>query len=326
MIIKFSTAIAHITYSLKKVPDTFLLLVVVLCMSLACNRSDNVTSVSPLKNASGRPQVYVVNYPLQYFAQRIAGDTADIVFPTPADQDPAFWKPDVTTIQEYQQADLIVLNGATYAKWVQSATLPTEKMIDTSRGFQDQLIEVHDSVVHSHGPQGQHSHAGTAFTTWLDLTLAQRQAKTIHSALAKLLPKEQRHLSKNFDALNTDLQSLDDEFKMAANSLADRPVLASHPVYQYFARRYKINLQSVLWEPGEFPTDEQWKQLQQLLEKHPAKLMIWEGKPLQQSVDRLSELGVRSIVLDPCGNKPDQGDFLKVMRENVVQLEQAAGQ
>ena len=312
--------------NLKKVPDTFFLLVLVLGVSLACNRSDNVTSVLPLKNASGRMQVYVVNYPLQYFAQRIAGDMADIVFPAPADQDPAFWKPDVTTLQKYQQADLIVLNGATYAKWLQAATLPAEKMIDTSRGFQDQLIEVHDSVVHSHGPKGPHSHAGTAFTTWLDLALAQRQAEAIHIALAKLLPKEQDSLSKNLDALNTDLRLLDDEFKMAAKSLADRPILASHPVYQYFARRYKINLQSVLWEPGEFPTDEQWKQLQQLLEKHPAKLMIWEGKPIQPSVDRLSELGVRSIVLDPCGNKPDQGDFLAVMRENVVQLKQAASQ
>ena len=58
-----------------------------------------------------RLTVYVVNYPLQYFAERIAGDQATVVFPAPPDEDPAFWTPDVSTIAGYQQADLILLNG-----------------------------------------------------------------------------------------------------------------------------------------------------------------------------------------------------------------------
>jgi zinc transport system substrate-binding protein len=300
-------------------------LVGILCASLSCNHSDDATSALT-NNPTKRPQVYAVNYPLQYFAQRIAGDAADVVFPATPGEDPAFWKPDAETIQKYQQADLILLNGAMYAKWLQTATLPTAKIIDTSGGFQDELIEVDDTVVHSHGPQGEHSHAGTAFTTWLDLTLATRQAEAIHAALAKLLPDQRDKLSQNFAALKDDLTALDEQLKTAAAQFADQPILASHPVYQYFARRYQINLQSVHWEPGEFPSDEQWEQLQQLLEKHPAKLMIWEGQPIQESVDRLTELGVRSVVFDPCGNKPDEGDFLSIMRGNVTNLEQSANQ
>ena len=58
----------------------------------------------------------VVNYPLQYFAERIGGEHINVVFPAPADVDPAYWMPDTPTITAYQQADLILLNGARYAK------------------------------------------------------------------------------------------------------------------------------------------------------------------------------------------------------------------
>ena len=47
-----------------------------------------------------RLSVYVVNYPLAYFAERIGGDRVDVRFPAPPDVDPAFWQPDVETIAE----------------------------------------------------------------------------------------------------------------------------------------------------------------------------------------------------------------------------------
>jgi zinc transport system substrate-binding protein len=78
-----------------------------------------------------RLTVYVVNYPLQYFAERIAGEHATVVFPAPSEVDPAFWLPDPHTIAAYQRADLILLNGATYEKWLTKATLPYARRVDT---------------------------------------------------------------------------------------------------------------------------------------------------------------------------------------------------
>jgi zinc transport system substrate-binding protein len=94
-------------------------------------------------------------------------------------------------------------------------------------------------------------------------------------------------------------------------------------VYQYFATRYSLNLQSVLWEPEVMPEDDQWNTLQAVLAKHPAKWMIWEGEPMAASVEKLQTLGVQSLVFDPCGNTPEQGDFLSVMQQNIVNLRQA---
>ena len=59
--------------------------------------------------AAEKMTVYVVNYPLQYLAERIGGEHVKVVFPAPAGIDPAYWMPDVKTISDYQKADLILL-------------------------------------------------------------------------------------------------------------------------------------------------------------------------------------------------------------------------
>ncbi|VGO23438.1 metal ABC transporter solute-binding protein, Zn/Mn family [Pontiella sulfatireligans] len=87
------------------------------------------------------PVVYTVNYPLAYFAERIACDAVEVVFPE-MEGDPAFWSPVAEQIAADQKADLILLNGAGYAKWVQQVSLPPAKLIDTSKGFRNQFTVI----------------------------------------------------------------------------------------------------------------------------------------------------------------------------------------
>ena len=56
--------------------------------------------------------VYTVNYPLQYLAERIGGELVEVTFLAPSDVDPAYWAPNPDEIASFQQADLILLNGA----------------------------------------------------------------------------------------------------------------------------------------------------------------------------------------------------------------------
>ena len=64
-------------------------------------------------------------------------------------------------------------------------------------------------MTHIHGPEGGHAHGATAFTTWLDPTLALKQANAIRSTLAKLHPQNADDFQKNFDELKGDLEDLD---------------------------------------------------------------------------------------------------------------------
>jgi zinc transport system substrate-binding protein len=75
-----------------------------------------------------------------------------------------------------------------------------------------------------------------------------------------------------------------------------------------------------MWEPDEIPTESQWKELEGILRGHPAKWMIWEGEPAQESIERLRTVGVESVVVNPSANRPSAGDFLTVMTENARNL------
>lgn len=263
--------------------------------------------------------VYTVNYPLAYFAERIGGAHVQVEFPVPADQDPAFWRPKSKAVSAYQQADLILLNGADYAKWISKVSLPRFRLVNTSKAFEADYIQVKSAVTHSHGTGDSHSHAGIAFTTWLDFTQADQQAQAIMNAMQRKRPDLADTFTSNYHALSAELLALDNELQSIVAG-SNKAVLASHPVYQYLARRYGMNLHSVMWEPDVVPDQSQLNELERLAKKHDARWMIWEGKPADESVALLAELGIQSVVFQPMGNRPEQGDFISVMTENLKNL------
>jgi zinc transport system substrate-binding protein len=301
-------------------------LVLWVALSLAaCSKTEQPGPPEKAGGDSERPTVYVVNYPLMYFAERIAGDSVKVVFPAPPEEDPAFWKPAPENIVAYQGADVILLNGATYAKWVAKVSLPESKLVDTSASFRDQLIKREDKVTHAHGPGGKHAHGDTAFTTWLDPKLAVEHARAIKDALVRLLPGRREIYEKGFASLEADLLGLDAQIAKIVSVNSNQPLIGSHPVYQYFARRYALNLRAVHWEPDEAPDATMWKEFEELLAEHAATWMLWEGEPIPESVEKLDGLGVRSLVFEPCGNRPEDGDYLSAMRSNSENLRKAFG-
>ena len=219
-----------------------------LVLLVACSRSESEKPESEPAGEGARPMVYVVHYPLQYFAERIGGEHVEVVFPAPPDVDPAYWAPEEDTIVAYQQA------------------------------------------------------------------------RAVADALSALRPEHQEAFQLGLAALENDLQSLDRELEGLFSLHPSRPLIFSHPVYQYLVRRYNLNARSVHWEPDEMPPEAEWQSLEALRADHPATCMIWEGAPRQDIVQRLTDLGLATAVFDPCGNVPEEGDFLAVMRRNIQNL------
>lgn len=273
---------------------------------------------------AAEPTIATTNYPLTYFAERLAGDFANILYEIPAEEDPAFWKPSDAQIAKIQKADLIIMNGATYEKWAVTAPLPFEGIVDTSFGFYDQYIETKGGQVHSHGNDKPHSHGGTAFTLWLDFKQASQQAEAIKTALGEDFPNHKETVAKSFAALTKDLTELDEAMAKATTPLKGNPVLASHPIYQYWARAYGVQVEALEWEPEMEFDAKALADLDALMEKNPAaKFFLWEGPPAKGHIETLQKKGLTSIIVAPCFSKPESGDFLSVMKENVANLSQA---
>jgi zinc transport system substrate-binding protein len=265
-----------------------------------------------------------VNEPLRSFARRIGAEQVEVSFPVPPGIDPADWSPGAETLADYQSADLILLNGAGYASWVARASLPRAALVDTSAAARDDLIEIREGATHQHGPDGEHRHLGTAFSTWLDPKLATLQARSVAAAFQATRPESADAFRANLAGLEAELASLDARLAQATSRLEGQPVLFSHPVYQYFERRYGLEGRSLDWEPDAQPDAAAWAALDAVLARHPARLILWEAEPLGETRRALEERGVRSVVFAPGGGRSAAGeDWLALMAENAARLEQA---
>lgn len=303
-----------------------------LCLSKKLNLSCVLLAVIALvgllpafaksEELAGEGKIFASNYPLAYFAQCISGDQEGVIFPE-IKANPAFWKPSVNDILTIQKARVILLNGATYEKWAERVSLPIWRVVDTSTAFRDQYMSLEGTVTHSHGPEGEHSHAITLFTTWLDFSQAAQQAKAVKDALVAAKIGPEAELTRNYEALRQNLLDLDAVLSKMTKGCEGQPLLASHPMYNYLARRYKLNIRTLFLEADRRPDDFMWEAVEYFRRDHLASLMIWESNPLPETIKLLEEKGIRSVVFNPCTTRPAEGDFLTIMRQNVENLKSA---
>ena len=272
--------------------------------------------------AQDRAQVVAVNYPLQYFTERLLGDGAEVSFPVPAEVDPSFWRPTISDISAIQSADLILLNGAGFATWIDRVTLSRAKVANTSALIEDQFI-VTESITHSHGDGGEHSHEGGASYLWLDPTLAMAQADAVAEAITQrgLAPEDE--VAVRLEELRADLTALDDAARTALAEAPETPIIATHPRYEYFARAYGLTIEYLEWEAGAAPDDAQLAELAEMAAQTGAEVLIWEAAPPNGSMDAVAELGLRSVVFPPLVHAPQEGSYGAAFARAVDDLSQA---
>ena len=234
---------------------------------------------------------------------------------------PATWTPDANTVSDMQGADLILLNGATYENWLMTVSLPDSLLVDTSMGYATRLLPSGETFTHSHGEEGDHSHEGVAWATWMDLSLAIRQAEAVKKALIKRRPQESDFFETNFKELAKALSVLDSEFKKTTGMDTGPKAIYSRPVYTYFQKAYGLTGPSLDWEPETPLTHDMLHEVDHLKRAEGINTIVWERPPLEASIKQLSEKGIRSVVIQPLENTPDTGDFIANMRENLKALQ-----
>jgi zinc transport system substrate-binding protein len=302
-------------------PRLVALVIVVATAVVACGEKD---SAKEGPGAKGAPVVMTTFYPTTYFVQRIGGDRVRVVCPLPADADPIFWNPTDEDVAAYQAADLIVVNGGQFEKWVAKVSLPEEKVVDTAKAFEDDLLKFKNAVTHAHGPSGLHAHEGVDGHTWLDPEQAKVQAAAIRDALKKLLPEDAAEFDAGYGKLAADLDALNASFAALAKDYDGHAIYASHPAYNYFARRYGVNVVNLNLDPGEMPDADTFAKIKEKLAAEPASFILWESEPLAEIAARFQdELGLTSLTFSPCemmdpADLATGANYLSVMKANAA--------
>ncbi len=271
--------------------------------------------------------IYTTFYPTQYFCERIIGggvEGIEVRCLLPSDADPIFWMPSRAEIGEFQSADLVILNGAGFEKWVALAALPASRLVNTAAPLAGDFIE-YDTTTHSHGETGGHTHEGTDGHTWLDPQNALIQAREILTALVRQYPEHAAEFKENFEAMRGDLVELDERWRMLTPRLESVQLLASHPAYNYLARRYGWSITNFALEPEVMPSEAEWAELAAGIGEAAERrgLMLWEAEPIPSVSQELQRrFDVMSVVCAPAELQDEVGvDYLEVMSANIDRLE-----
>ncbi|MDV7144289.1 metal ABC transporter substrate-binding protein [Tropicimonas sp. TH_r6] len=274
-----------------------------------------LTLAAPPALADTSRTIAAVNAPLAYIASVLGGAQVDVIYPLPPDVDPAYWSPSPEEVQAYQQADLILLNGAGYAGWVESALLPRARLVDTTAAVQALLIPAEtETVAHKHGPEGEHAHDGAyAFTTWLDPQIAEAQIAAAAGAISARWPDMAPQIEQRTADLRAEIAAMDAALSRFFSKVSERQIFASHPIYQYLDYAYPGDITALHWEPDTDPGEQEWSAFELAIDADRHPIMLWEDFATAGTQQRLEGLGVEIIVLNPMANAETwDGLFLRL--------------
>lgn len=325
--------------------STFLLksiVVIWLVVLFGCeSASDNPTgrSANPDTQQSEKPKFFAVSYPLEWITQQIVGDFANVECPAALTDTPDRWRPDRATLAAIQTADLVISNGtaAPYANWLQTSSLPSARTIEAaSKGLSlSDFISVEDiQIVHSHGPEGEHSHPTMVSRTWLSPNVLGKQAGFIKQQLSKRYPDQTETFARNLATLNEKLLAMSNDFEIA-DSEPSITCLSASPEMKFLTRFAQIEDNHFNWTsrttPEQATTDfnkriRQLKIARQASDstslRSPSAILIPTGlKTLAGQLDAtLAAQNYHPVFIDLLDRNIETQDLLSRLRSNLAAI------
>ena len=307
--------------------------------------------------SSDDPRLRVVTsfYPLQFVAERVAGDHADIVNLTPPAADPHHLELSLARVREVGTADVVVtLGGFMHAVDAAVETQQPARVVDAADLVYLLPANAHAGGSHDHGHGHGHGHDGHSHDGhshsdhahdeshdqghshdiggydphfWLDPTRLAQLAQPVAEALADAAPANADAFHANAAALEQDLADLDAEFAEALAPFQGATLVTNHTAFGYLAARYGLEQVGITGLSHDIePSPARLREISDVVREHNVATIFYETLVSPRVVQTLAaDLGVHATVLDTLEGLTDQGaeagdDFLTVMRRNLQSL------
>lgn len=188
-------------------------------------------------NAQDKPKVLATATMIADMTANIAGDLLDVNSIVPIGGDPHIYDPTPSDAQIVSRAQLILKNGLTFEGWL-------DDLIDNS-GTKANVVTVTEGISPISSLQYQNSSDPHA---WMDVTKAIQYIENIKNALIKLAPEEADVFEFNHGVYKKQLEDLDQYIldQMKQIPIENRILITSHDAFQYYGRRYGIQLEAIL--------------------------------------------------------------------------------
>jgi zinc transport system substrate-binding protein len=275
------------------------------------------------------PRVVAAFYPLEYAAERVAGDRAEVESLAKPGQEPHDLELTIKETALIADGSLVV-----YEKDFQPAVDDAieqnaeGEVLDVSTAADLMAVEEEHEAHEEEGAE-EHDHGDRDPHFWLDPMRMADVADAIADSLADVDPDHADEYADNAADLRSDLEDLDAAYTSGLADCARGTVVVSHDAFAYLSK-YGIHVAPIAGlSPEAEPTPADLAELHELIEHDGITTVFSETlAPPQLSQNLAEDAGVTTEVLDPIEGLTDDTadeDYLSLMEQNLEALELANG-
>ena len=297
-----------------------------LAVAPACSSGDQAGG-----GTDGKLNIVTAFYPLQYAAQQVAGDKAEVTSLTQPGAEPHDLELTPKQVASLADADVVI-----YQKGFQATV---DKAIEQARP--EHVIDVSSLVTmmpatgddgHDHGSEGadEHDHGSTDPHQWLDPKNMVAITQGVQQQLAQVDQADAQTYQDNAEAAVKELETLDGDFRTGLENCERQEFITSHAAFSYLAKEYGLTQIGIAGlSPDEEPSPARVADVQKLAKQHGVTTIFYETLVSPAQAKSIAgDLGLRTDVLDPLEGITEQSrgnDYIAVQRANLAALKTANG-
>ncbi|WP_404357577.1 ZinT/AdcA family metal-binding protein [Cytobacillus firmus] len=286
-------------------------------------------------------KIYTTVYPLQYFAEQIAGDQASVESILPSGSDSHTYEPTTGDMMKISESDAFIYNGAgleSYANKI-SETIQSDdvKILEASKGINlEKHVHTHEGEDGGHeheeegGHEDEHDHGDQDPHVWLDPIRSIQLAEHIKDLLVELKPEQEEIFNQNFEELKSKLENLDQDFRTQLELLPEKKIIVSHAAYGYWEKSYGIEQIAVSGlSPANEPSHKEVQNIIETAEKHGLKYVFFEQNITPKVADIVRKeinaeaLRIHNLSVLTEEDIKNNEDYFTLMQHNLEELTKA---
>ncbi|WP_068113101.1 metal ABC transporter substrate-binding protein [Nocardioides dokdonensis] len=272
-------------------------------------------------------------YPLQYVAQRVAGDAFDVENLTQPGGEPHDLELGIGQTAALADAALLVYIDSLQPAVDEAAeevagveVLDAASVVDLI-SFEDEHSDEEDAEDEHSDDHSGHDHGELDPHFWLDPARMADLGDAVAERLADIDPDEAAAFEERAAELRSDLEALDEEYTEGLSGCEIRTVVTNHDAFGYL-EKYDLELASINgFSPDAEPTPAALAELQDLIAETGITTVFSESLVSPQAAEVLAvDAGVDTAVLDTIEGLTEETadeDYLSLMRSNLAALEGA---
>lgn len=192
---------------------------------------------SPLQAKVEKPQILATTTFLADLVANVAGELAEVSSLMPTGGDPHIYDPVPGDAQKVIRSDLIFKNGLHLEGWL-------DEMLENA-GTDAPIITLTEGIPAIQSTEHADSYDPHA---WMNVRFAIRYVENIKEALVYYFPEDKDTILENYERYRAELVALDQyiEEKIQLIPEEKRVLITSHDAFQYYGKRYGLQLESVM--------------------------------------------------------------------------------